>query len=333
MKSSCFYYGVLSTDGYISLMSDSEKPSDKKFIVNGYSPAVKQELFDFIKSKLEEKNIDYTDLCIADGSGGLRCNLFQICDSFFCSDGEEIVLKNFQKTDEKTQKKAEEILMRREKNLIRCQRFLSVCNSIQNDISRLEKPYVDYKKINRLTSRLWNKISNGLKGHVGLETVRYVTCPTADGIELNMEAFDVNCEKMLVIKDRMGTCARIITERIRRYALGSGYDVIRCPCTTNPEITEHIIIPELSFGIFTSKYYHRDDFENSRKIYSKRFLFRSVENVKLRTDFCLRAYRSLMNEVFSSLEEIESCDRKLDEIFYGATDMNALKNHVQSLLF
>ncbi|MCQ2484997.1 MAG: hypothetical protein MJ168_06650 [Clostridia bacterium] len=333
MKNSCFYYGVFSPDGYTSLMSDSENPSIKKYIVNGYSPAVKQELFDFIKSELEKNKYDYTDLCIADGSGGVRCDSFQICDSFFCPDGEETLLKSFQKTDEKSQKNAEKVLMQREKNLLRCQRFLSACNSIQNDIFRLEKPYVDDKKINRFTTRLWNRISNGLKGHVGVETVRYVTCPTADGIELNMEAFDNYCEKMLVIKDRTGTCAWEIIERIRRYALGSGYDVIRCPCTTNSEITEHIIIPELSFGIFTSKYYHRDDFENSRKIYSKRFLFHSVESIKLRTDFCLRAYRSLMNEVFSSLEEIESCDRKLDEIFYNATDMNALKNYVNLLLF
>lgn len=333
MKSNCFYYGVLTPDGYRSLMSDKESLCRKKYIVDGCSPCVNQKLFEFIKTELESKHSDYTDLCIADGSGGVRCKDFQISDSFFCSDGEKISLKNFQRVDEKSLRKSEKILTQRDENILRCQRFLTAVKTIQNDLFRLERPYVNEAKINRFTSHLWNRITNGLKGRVGRETVRYVTCPTPDGVELNMEAFDINCEKMLVIRDRTGTCAKIIADRIRRYALGSGYDVIRCPCTLNPEITEHIIIPELSFGVFTSKHYHRDYFDNCRIIYSKRFMLHDVEKIKMRTNFCLNAYRSLMNEVFSSFEEVRKCNKMLDDIFYPSTDMQALKNHVRSLLF
>lgn len=333
MNSNCFYYGVISPDGYKSLMSDSELTNEKRFIVDGYSSALKQELFDYIRSELEKEKSDYTDLRIADRSGGVRCKKFQICDSFFSSEGKKILLKEFQNTDEISLKKAEEILIQREKNLLRCRRFLSACKSIRNDLYRLEKPYADNNKINRFTLNLWNRISYGLKGRIGNETIRYVTCPTSGGIELNMEAFDLNCERMLIIKDRTGTCARTIVDRIRCYALGSGYDVIRCPCTLNPDITEHIIIPELEFGVFTSKYYHRDDFENCRKIYAKRFLFHGVDGIKNRIDFCLKIYRSMMNEVFDSLGEIEKNDNELDKIFFASTDIVKLKNYVYALLF
>ena len=110
------------------------------------------------------------------------------------------------------------------------------------------------------------------------------------------------------------------------------YDVISCPCTVNADTVEHLIIPELSFGVFTSKYYHRDDFENSRRIYAKRFMYQNAENIKLRTDFSLKAYRSLMNEAFASLEKIGECDRRLNEILYPTTDMHAVKNHASALL-
>ena len=61
-----------------------------------------------------------------------------------------------------------------------------------------------------------------------------------------------------------------------------------------------------------SKYFHKGDFENSRRVSSKRFLVPSEAETKKRMDFSLKAYKRLMQEVFSSLETVRLCDEKID---------------------
>lgn len=331
MKSNCFYYGVFTADGFSPLFSDSAFPSERNLIVNGQSPAVKQELFDFIKKRLEQKNIFYTDFCSASGSIGIHCKNFKIFDgefsTFSVEKSDRIFIKDFQKTCTDST----EILAEKKKQILRAKRFLSACKNIKDELIRLETPYINHTKINGFTRRLWQKTGGTPKGKIGTEFVKSVTCLTADGSELNMEAFDIFCDKVLVISDSSGAVSDIIVDRLRRYALGAGYDVISCRCALGN--TEHIIIPELKYGVFSSRYYHRSDFRNERKIYAKRFLFSSVDSIKFRTDFTLKAYRTMMNEVFVSLQEIEKCNKNLDSIYYGATDIEKLKSKAEQILF
>ena len=333
MKSEGFYYGGLCSDGVYTQMCDSCFTSKKNIVLDIQSHAVKQKIFDLAKTELSARNIPYTNFCIADGSGGIFCSELKIIDSDFYTEKRDsdviIFCDNF---SGKIQEEIEKSTAEKNKSVLRAQRFISACNSINNDVIRLTESYINRKKIYRFSFNLWQKISNGMKGHIGTETKRYVTSLTAEGVELNMSAFDELCRKMLVINDRSGACAKIIVDRLRRYAIGSGYDIISCPCTVNENLIEHLIIPELEFGVFTSKHYHRDDFNNARKIYAKRFLYPSVENIKVRTDFSIRTYRRLMDEVFTSLENIKKTDRIVDKLFFENTDTDKLANQITNYL-
>ena len=333
MKSEGFYYGGLRSDGVYTQMCDSCFTSQKNIVLDIQSHAVKQKIIELAKKELSNRKIPYTDFCIADGSGGIFCSEFKIIDSdFYTEKKDNDVTVSGDIFSEKIQEEIEKNAAEKNKNLLRAQRFISACNNINNDVIRLTESYINRTKINRFSFNLWQKISNGMKGHIGTETKRYVTCLTAEGVELNMSAFDELCKKMLVINDRTGACARIIIDRLRRYAISSGYDIISCPCTVNENLIEHLIIPELEYGVFTSKHYHRDDFNNVRKIYAKRFLYPSVENIKVRTDFSIRTYRRLMDEVFVSLENIKETNRNLDKIILVNTDINKLNKIVKSII-
>lgn len=85
--------------------------------------------------------------------------------------------------------------------------------------------------------------------------------------------------------------------------------------------------------MFVSKYYHRADFSNSRRVFAKRFISSSSENIKHRMDFSLKAYKKMMDESFDSIAEKENCDRELDCIFYSATDIDKLTEKAMSVLF
>ena len=342
MIGNCFYYGVYSPDGYYSLTSRPVFTDNYGYVVKGYSSSVKQKLFDCIKSELDARNMDYIDFCTAEGSDGIYSPDagFHIINGTFPDTAEPLTygatdeifsLSDYQDCEflEYHSLEINDCLNERKKQIERCRRFLSASQSISNDIIRLENENIDIAKINRYTARLWQRYGGKLIGRVGTETKRFVSCITADGVELNMEAFDIFCDNIVVLVDKTGACSRIITDRLRRYALSAGYDVISCLCPMNVCAgAEHIIIPQLRFGVFVSKYYHRADFPNSRKTFAKRFLKASADQTKHRIDFSLKAYRKLMNEAFASLEAVDKCNRELDCYYMTATNMEALTNNI-----
>lgn len=315
MISDCFYYGVYSPKGFYSLASKKCFSAERNYIVKSCSSLAKQRLFNSVKEELEKRGQGFVDFCADERSIGIFSSDsgFRILDGAYASDS--VCAEVFYLGDsEPTVEMKKYIKMRKESEERAC-RFLSACRCISNDMMRLDSANMDLVKINRYSSHLWSSAGGALKGNVGTEHKRFVTCITSDGVELNMDAFDICCENITVICDKTGASARRITDRVRRYALSAGYDVISCLCPLNVEGgAEHIIIPELRFGIFTCKYFHKSDFKNSRRVSANRFLFPPLYETKKRMDFSFKAYRRLMQEVFCSLETVKFCDGMLESL-------------------
>ncbi len=335
MISNCFYYGVYSPQGFYSLASRPNFSAKRNCILKSYSEKFKQDVFDSLKAVFESKSMVYTDFCADDRSIGLYCGdaglriidgTYDNYDNVPADDVLDFTQKNFNK-------EVEEVLCIRRQSVDRAVRFLSACRSINNDMIRLDIADMNISKINRYTSRLWANTSKGLKGAVGTEHKRFVTCITPEGVELNMEAFDIYCEKVITVCDRSGACSGRIVDRMRRYALSSGYDVISCMCPLNINAgPEHLIIPKLKLGIFTCKHYHRADFENGRRVSAGRFLSSDESLTKRRMDFSFKAYKRLMQEVFASLENVRVCDDELDSLFYEENTEQAVSNIIQKII-
>lgn len=332
MTSNCFYYGVYSPKGYYSLASRPTFSAGRNFVVKGYRPSVKQKFFDVIKAELDKRGHSYIDFR-ADGKSdgvfskdadlrvidGTYCTFDETDFPVICLDDDEIA-------------EAEPCLKVRDEAVQRTKRFLSACRCISNDMLRLEAANIDLAKINRFSSRLWSSTGGSLTGAVGTEHKRFVTCFTSDGVELNMEAFDIYCDNVTVLCDKTGACAGRIVDRVRRYALSAGYDVISCLCPLNVDSgAEHIIIPELKYGIFVNKHFHKADFHNCRKVFTGRFMTVGGAENKNRMDFSFKAYKRLMQEVFSSLETVEFCDSELDKIANKNNDNEKIGKTLQKV--
>ena len=334
MISNCFYYGVYSPQGFYSLASRPNFSAKRNYILKSYSEKFKQDVFDSLKAILDSKSMVYTDFRADDRSIGIYCGDadFRIVDGTYENYGNipDDYVFDFTKN---VNNQSKEILDIRKQSVSRAVRFLSACRCIRNDMIRIDMGNADLSKVDRYTSRVWSKASAGLKGHVGTEYKRFVTSITPGGVEVNLEAFDIYCNRMITVCDRSGACAGRITDRIRRYALSSGYDVISCMCPLNINTgPEHLIIPELKLGIFTCKYYHRADFENVRRVSAGRFLVNHESTAKHRMDFSFKAYRRLMQEVFASLENVRMCDIELDSLFYEENTEQAVSNIIQKII-
>lgn len=314
MISNCFYYGGYTPEGYYSLAAKPTFYAGRNYAVKSCRPSVKQRFFDRISAELENRGHDFTLFRTDCGNDGVfsKASDLRIVDGTYGAFDEEVFIPI--DLDGEIIEYAQPILKKRDEAVKRAVRFLSACQCILGDMSRLDSANIDIAKVNRFSSRLWSQTGGSMKGTVGTEHKRFVSCFTSDGVELDTSAFDNYCDRVTVICDRTGVCARRITDRVRRYALSAGYDIISCICPMNPELgAEHIIIPELRYGIFVNKFYHKADFPQGRKTFSARFMLDSTES-KNRMDFSFKAYKRLMQEVFYSLEVVEYCDSELDKI-------------------
>lgn len=319
MRNDWYYYGNYTPDGWASIIKKTCLCEYRKISVCGYPNCVKQQLFRRIASILSHKRIKYTDLTIANGSMGILCEKLK----FIVVDGELVTLENseiinvYDFVRDSAVKENEAMISKlnieRKRTEMRCERFLTACKSITDDMRRLDMQSVDTAKLNRFSSRLWKKYGGKPTGKVGLQEKRFVSCITKDGVELNMGAFDALCDKIIVIYDKTGACSAPVIDKVRSYALGSGYDVTGCICPVNLEL-EHIIVPQLKFGIFTSRYYHRADFKNCEKVYSSKFhTFNSAGTVQ-RIEFSSKVYKAMMNEAFDCVGKLNCIDEKMNRI-------------------
>ena len=340
MNENGFYFGTPSPEGYLSLASRAEFGGVYEYIIKGYSSSVTAGLLRRIKDELDSAHVSYTEFFSPHGSDGVFCPAagFKIIDGTYPRQLEPLTFGardsivctgDFQDVRYLESRAADicKALGERRYLLERCRRFLADAKSVSNDMKRIEASQIDHAKLSAFSGRLWKKYGGELRARIGRERKRLITCITSEGVELNLLPFDSMCEKVIVISDKTGACSALIADDLRARALSSGYDVIACVCTLSGD-TEHIIIPELKFGVFASKRFHRAAFENGSRVYAKRFLSSSADDFKRRLDFSRKAFASLMSEAFSALKKAEEYEKKLDLIYFTATDSDALADSV-----
>ena len=320
MDNDCFYYSVHTAGGFHTGFFDAAA-YDKTFAVTGGSAELRTRILEAAAERFDREKINYEICCSSDGIFALLCTERKI----LIADGETgLRAENGIDLNDLYNGLYPRELMRiytceKKKKADRCSRFLQAAESLKSELVRLDSQSIDYAKIVAFTLRLWKKNGGAMKGNIGRETKRFVSCITPDGVELNMKAFD-SCDRISVVVDRTGAVSTRIVDRIRRYALGSGYDVTSFVCSLDGKTVEHIIIPELRFGVFSSEHYHRLLPKKERKIFASRFHTQESEKVKNRLGFTFKAYRSLMNEAFESM--IGACEEeeKINYLFRGISD-------------
>ena len=338
MLNDCYYFGNYTPNGWASIIKKNCFSDYKKISICGYPNCVKQQIFKRIKLNFLRRNIGYTDLTTENGSMGVLCEQLKIIvvDGEFAEfdDSEKINIYDYVCEDflKENNEKIKRFDTNRKRLEMRCERFLSACKSINDDMRRIDSINIDFYKLNRYSSRLWKKYGSKPTGKIGIQEKRFVTCVSQDGVELNTGAFDRLCKKSAVIYDKTGACSAPVIDKIKNYALSSGYNTISCICPVNLEI-EHLIIPELKFGLFSSRYYHRAELNNCEKIYSSKFhTFNSPSTVQ-RLDFSAKAYKSLMNEVFNCIAGINEIDKNLNLLLNKNTDTVRIYNQIVNRIF
>lgn len=328
-----FCGSAYTSKGFVDFGEKNYAAENFRYILKGHSAAVKTEIFNALKTRLSDMGIPYVlKKDFGERPVTLVCDekRFEITDGTYPYSAEPLSYGAFDKiTDisafqnfEEIKKEAQsiaELLLQLKKQEHRTTRFLAAASGVKEDCKRIDGERTDRRKLNRFSSKLWSKYGEKPNGSVGMQKKVF-----DDISERNIGIFDA-CERVMVINDDFGFAAQSVTEKIRAYALSSGFDVISFMSICDPYgAPEHIIVPGIGLGIFT-KSCGQKNCPVGKKIHAARFYQREKAGLeKNRLAFGKKAFKGLVDEAYKSIKEIENINAELDKIYVPHTGMNAL---------
>lgn len=341
-KPSHFFLSTNSPQGYYSCFDHLYKAKDgwKAYILMGGFDVGKSAMFDKIGSAFQAagQKVEYIHSCI-DPDSFDAIALPEVRTCFIDGDMPnnftiqypgvtETIVNLGEHLDESVLLKGlENILLftaRVNNSSDRAYRFLMAASSLLSDTCRLTLECTDLTKLENYAMNL-SRHEFQQKSKQGVETQRFLSAITPDGIKNLSENLAENYEHIYEIEDEYGI-GRIFINKLRCAALAAGYDVISCSCPITPEgKPEHLLIPSLSLAYITTGHYHPYTLESTRHIHMRRFIDREALKLKRpRISFNRKASRELIDEAVILLDDARANRQMIKSYYAQATDHSAI---------
>ncbi len=241
------------------------------------------------------------------------------------------------RNDARLRENAEEIIRLTEENRaahLSCTRFLNAAGYAEKDLVKLAAGALDMEKTQAFASHLCRRELGAGAGGSAAVRRRFLSAFTPGGVHVFYGTAETLCERQIVLADEFGLAAAVIVETLCAAALEAGYSVIRCLCPLSPESkTDHILIPELSLGVFTSNARHPFSFENERRVQCARFMnaaeLRAHRN---RLHFIARARAEMLDAALERLRGAKALHDRLEEYYTAAMDFEAAARYGEDLI-
>ncbi len=241
---------------------------------------------------------------------------------------ETIVDLGAYRDDKKLSADAEEIVTKTDLNSAehkKCVGFLAAAKSVTDDAHRFVCASLRPDKLKKFAYKLAQNSFGAVSNEAGREKRRFLSALTPEGGVIFGETFNALCEKHTVLEDEYGVAASLLLTILKDSALESGHDCIVCPCPTDPQRIEHLLIPSLSMGYFTSNAFHPYQGEPDVAVDCARFSDADVlKRHRNRISFDRRAAREMLDEAVGKLHNAKAIHDELERYYIGAMDFDRL---------
>ncbi len=203
----------------------------------------------------------------------------------------------------------------------RSRRFIESAFSIFGDGEKIFRDCLDNGRVIRYASRLAKRYFRKPDGRIGLEKIRLLDAITPKGYLFLADTVNGMCDTKIVFDDSFGVASSVIIDRLRTYALASGYSVISSPSVSREGAIRHIIIKELSLGFFTADKLCDLGIEPTRTVSLRRFY--SPDGLtahRARLSFSVKASKELLNEAVCALRIAKDIHDELEAVYIKAMD-------------
>lgn len=165
---------------------------------------------------------------------------------------------------------------------------------------------------------------------------RFLSAINCNGITCFTDTATALCESCIVIDDEYTVAGGILT-RFISYFRKCGYDIMIFYNPLCPESRiDHIIIPRLKFGIFTSNKTFTYDINESiitKRINSRSFIDKAeYDRIKNKMSFRKKMVSELINDCVSELLNIKSMHDELEKYYINAVDHDSLNKYTEQFI-
>ena len=337
-----YFLGANTPSGFHSLYHELYDPAEWRcYILKGGPGTGKSTFMKYIADRCDEAGLSYEVIrCSSDPNSldGLRLPALKVCiadgtaphvvNPKFPGASETVLdLSRFWYADKLcTHRDAIiDLTIKNSAQHQKCVRFLQAAESLSRDIRRLALSCVDQDKVERYASRLAARKFGTPRGTVGMESKRFLSALTPDGIYIHRNTLETLCDDVLVVDDPYGAVSAALLGCLRRYALGAGLDVISCPCILHTDCgVQHLIIPELRYGIVTDNPYHH--FEGTATVHASRFTDGSaLKEHRSRITFSRRTEQELLEEAAYASRKALCIHNDLEAFYKDAMDFTGVQ--------
>lgn len=188
--------------------------------------------------------------------------------------------------------------------------------------------FSDYEKIDSFAEKLIKKhIPKGKDK--GYEWIRFLGGITPDGIVSFGESEYRNIE---IIEDKYGAVSSRIFEKIRKYSLNNGYEIITIKNPFLPSlIIDGIMIPKLSVAFFREYRFMKMNLD-IRRIRYQRFLKKNLDIKENAFKFNQKITDLLLSKAVETLNYAKSIHDELEKCYIGAMDFKALSGYAEEFI-
>ncbi len=207
----------------------------------------------------------------------------------------------------------------------KCVGFLAAAKSVADDANRFLYAAIRLDKLKKFAGKLAQNSFGAVSDRPGQENRRFLSALTPEGGVIFGETFNVLCEKHTVLEDAYGVASSLLLHILKDAALERGHDCIVCLCPTDPRRIEHLLIPSLSAGYFTSNGYHAYDGVPDVAVDCGRFFDADVlRRHKNRIAFDRRAAQEMLDEAVGKLSNAKKIHDGLERYYVEAMDFDRL---------
>lgn len=203
--------------------------------------------------------------------------------------------------------------------------YLSAAGEVMFDNLKLSRLATDRPKALRFARRLSEQHIPKKSTKVGKEFIRFIGGTTPEGIIAFSRTITDYYENLIVIEDKFGGAAGEIMKYLRAAAKEKGYDIITLHNPFLPsELTDHIVIPELSLAFVTENGFIKFD-TTVRRIHARRFTNKAlIKRYRARIMFNSKVTKQLLTGAIHTLKNAKSSHDKLEKYYIDSIDFNAL---------
>lgn len=345
-----YFLGANSCEGFVSHFSDSYLAGDgwRAYIIKGGPGTGKSSFMKYMASVAERYGYS-TELCVCSSDPGSLDGIIikdmktvfldgtspHVVEPKYPGACEEIINLGAFWDAEKLASKEKQIIEVTNKNKLlhkAASGYLSACGELIYDNLKLSRLLANGDKTKAFALNLCKKYIPKKSSGKGKEWVRFISGITPLGVVSYSGTVTDFFENVIIIDDKYGGVAGIITDAVRNYALSLGYEIITLKNSFLPsEMCDHILIPELSLAVVReSEYTHFESGE--RRIHARRFTDLSqMHSNRPRMLFNRRVARELLLTASSTLSKAKSVHDDLEKYYVDAMDFTALSVYAESL--